>query len=314
VFAGTGVLAQEETGKTGNIDIRSTMVGARVYMGDTYVGDADLFLEQVPAGEHMFIMRQGSQRISGNFHLKEGETLMLEGRFEERRIVDLKEVAKEEAAKRADAERKAEAERKVEAERRKREDLAKLEADKKKKTTPKKQQPAEAPKPQKSADEERRGTYLNIIRVDIDDAGPTDIKVGLTANPKAVSNLTDSKSTTGKLYRNKQHILLCEEGSCERDWMGRFFLTDEAGRRDAFLLKWRETVFTGVTPAGTSKKELDWCLNGECKRLTFSPARDTVVQSAMERYVLSWGKKAFTIRRADIMKEIVAAGGTVPEY
>jgi hypothetical protein len=38
------------------------------------------------------------------------------------------------------------------------------------------------------------------------------------------------------------------------------------------------------------------------------------VQSSLERYVLSWSKNAFIIRRADILKEITDAGGKVPEY
>jgi hypothetical protein len=126
-----------------------------------------------------------------------------------------------------------------------------------------------------------------------------------------VINFTDSKSSSGKFYRNKQNVMLCEAGDCSRDWTGRFFYVDDTGKRDAFLIRWKETVFTGITPGGTSKQELDLCLNGDCKRIALA---GETVQGNIDRYVLSWNKSAFIIRRADIVKEISDAGGKVPEF
>jgi len=297
----------------GNIDIRSSLVGARVYMDDAYVGDADLFLEEVPPGDHMILMRQGGQRIIGQFSLKPGEMLMLEGRFEESRIVDLKQVAREEAERRAAEERKAEAERKAAAEAEKgKKKEAKAEP---KKTEPKKTEPRKpvvaSAKVAKGPEEERRELHVNIIRVDFAEGSGTDIKITPKVNQKVVTNFNDSKSAGGKLIRSKQNYVLCEGGGCYRDWTGRFFYIDDNGKRDAFLIRWKETIFTGITPAGTSKQEMDLCLNGDCKRIAFA---GETMQGNIERYVLSWTKSAFIIRRADILKEISDAGAKVPEF
>ena len=316
VFLAAGNLqAAEEQHQAGNIDVRSSLVGGRVYIDDVYSGDADVFIEDVPAGEHSVAIRHSGQVIRGQFKLKPGETMMLEGRFDENRIVDLKDVAREEAMKRADAERKAEAERKTaETERKKKEPVVTAKVEEKKKPEPKKTAPVEAKKAAKSADDERRDLHLNIIRVDFEDSGASDLKVTPKTNTKVISNFNDSKSIGGKLYRSKQNYLLCETGSCYRDWTGRFFYTDETGKRDAFLIRHKENVFTGVTPQGTSKLDMDLCLNGECKRITFQAEGSGAAQSKIDRYVLSWSKSAFTIRRADLMKEITDAGGKVPEF
>ena len=311
-------LSQEHAG---SVDIRSTIIGTRVYIDDAYVGDADLFLEEVLPGDHIFTLRQGSQRIRGQFRIKPGELLMLEGRFEEERIVDLKELAKEEALKRAEAEKKAEAERKAqaasEAEMKKAQQQkpsAKATAEKKKAETKK---PVVAmAKPTKSAEEEQRDLYVNIIRADFEEAGGASFEVKVTPklNSKIVTNFTDSKNAAGKFFRNKQNTLLCQEGGCYRDWTGRFFYVDDTGKRDAFLIRWKENVFTGVTPSGTSKREMDLCLNGDCKRIPFTAEGDAAVQGNLDRYVLTWTKSAFIVRRADLVKEIIEAGGKVPDF
>ncbi|MDH4163156.1 MAG: hypothetical protein OEW15_10775 [Nitrospirota bacterium] len=300
----------QEGDESANIDIRSTLVGTRVYLADTYVGDADLFLDNVPPGDHMIIMRQGSQRINGQFSVKAGETLMLEGRFEENRIVDLKKVAREDAMKRAEAERKAEEERKAEAEKKKEQAAAVPE---KKKPEPKKPTAA-AVKPAKNAADERRDQYLTLIRVDFNESGSTDVKIVARANAKSTTNFTDNQSTSGKLVRSKQNYTLCDGAECFRDWTGRFFYIDDTGKRDAFLIRWRETIFSGITPQGTSKKDMDLCLNGDCKQITYSPEGSGTIQTPIDRYVLIWAKGNFTIRRADLLKEITDAGGKVPEF
>jgi hypothetical protein len=312
--AGYVQAADQRPANVGNIDVRSTLIGGRVYIDDVYSGDADVFIEDVPAGEHSVAIRHSGQVVRGQFTLKPGETMMLEGRFDENRLVDLKEVAKEEAMKRADAERKAEAERKAaEAEHKKTEPPVAKSQDKKKVEAKKAAPVIAAVKAPKSAEDDLRDLHLNIIRVDFEDSGVSDLKITPRFNTKVITNFNDGKSIGGKLYRSKQNYLLCESGSCYRDWTGRFFYIDEVGKRDAFLIRHKENVFTGVTPQGTSKLDMDFCLNGDCKRISF-PAEGGAVQSRIDRYVLSWSKNAFTIRRADIMKEITDAGGKVPEF
>jgi len=300
------VVAQEKDGP-GHVDVRSSLVGGRVYIDNEYKGDADIFIEGVKPGEHVITVRQGGRTVVGQFVLKPNETIMLEARFDESRIVDLKDVAREEAAKRAEVERKAEAERK------KKEDIPQAKADDKKKPEAKKAVAA-VPKPHKSTEDERRDVYLSIIRVNIEDSGATEMKVTPKVNTKTVTNFNDSTNVTGKLYRSKQNYLLCETGSCFRDWNGRFFYIDESGKRDAFLIRWKETVFSGVTPAGTSRVDMDVCLNGDCRRLAYSAENAAAAQSTFDRYVLSWTKTTFIIRRADLAKTITDAGGKLPEF
>jgi len=306
-LSSAGLAADQEKGGPGSIDVRSSQVGGRVYIDNEYKGDADIFIEDVKPGEHVISVRHGGQTVVGQFILNPNETMMLEARFEEGRIVDLKNIAREEASKRAEVERKAEAERK------KKEDATQAKTEEKKKPEPKKAVVA-VPKIQKSPEEDRRSAYLSIIRFNVEDAGTTDIKVTTKINTKTVTNFNDSKNIAGKLYRSKKNDLLCETGSCSRDWNGRFFYIDENGKRDAFLIRWKETVFTGVTPLGTTKLEMDICLNGECKHLVYAAEGGSAAQNVIDRYLLSWTKTAFIIRRADMVKEITDAGGKIPEF
>ena len=48
--------ALSEEQQHGSVDIRSTLIGTRVYLDDAYVGDADLFLDEVLPGEHIFTL------------------------------------------------------------------------------------------------------------------------------------------------------------------------------------------------------------------------------------------------------------------
>lgn len=311
LIAGVSAMAEDQPG---NIDIRSTLVGTRVYLDDAYVGDADLFLEEVPPGEHIIILRQGSQRVRGEFKLKPGELLMLEGRFDESRIVDLRQIAKEEAEKRAEAARKAEADRKAaEAEAKKQEQLAQKKGKKADKKQEKKAIVAVA-KPTKSADEDALGSHVNILRVEFELSGDVGVKVTPRVNQKIVTNFNDSSSTTGTMYRSKQNYVLCEGDGCFRDWTGRFFYFDDTGKRDAFLIRWRETVFSGITPQGTSKVEVDLCVNGDCKRAAYATEGGAAVRSIVDRYVVSFNRSTLIVRRADLVKEITDKGGKVPDF
>ena len=313
LLAAVSAVAEDQPG---NIDIRSTLVGTRVYLDDAYVGDADIFLEEVPPGEHIVILRQGSQRLRGEFQLKPGELLMLEGRFDESRIVDLRQIAKEEAEKRAEAARKAEAERKAaEAESKKQEQLAQKKGKKKpEKKAEEKSAVVAVAKPSKPAENDVQGSHLNILRVDFEESGRVDVKITPRVNQKIVTNFTDNASTSGKMYRSKQNYILCDGSDCFRDWTGRFFYFDDTGKRDAFLVRWRETVFSGITPSGTSKVEVDLCVNGDCKRSAFATEGGAAVQAVVDRYVLSFNRSVLSIRRADLLQEIRDKGGKVPEF
>ena len=39
-------------------------------------------------------------------------------------------------------------------------------------------------------------------------------------------------------------------GPCVQEWTSRFFYTDENGKRDAFMVTWKQMVFSGMTPTG----------------------------------------------------------------
>lgn len=306
--AHAGVSLGEDAAQAGNFDIRSGQVGSRVYLDNEYKGDADIFIENVPAGEHIITVRSGSRTIGGQFILKAGETMMLDARFEEMRVVDLRDVAREEAAKRAEAERRVETEKKGDAEHKKKEAA---EPPVVKKPAPQKKIAAtEAKKPQKSPEQELRDAYMNILRADFTEGG-AGVSVAVRQNQKAVSGFTDSKSATGQTYLTKQGVLLCGTAPCVHDWMGRFFYTDENGKRDAFLIRWKATIFSGITPEGNAKREMDVCLNGQCRKVIMGNQPN---QHAMERYVVTASKTSFTIRRADMIKDITDAGEQAPEF
>jgi hypothetical protein len=59
---------------------------------------------------------------------------------------------------------------------------------------------------------------------------------------------------------------------------------------------------------------MDLCLNGDCKRLVYPSDGSAPAPSTIDRYVLSWTKTVFIIRRSDLLKEITDAGGKVPEF
>ncbi len=170
-------------------------------------------------------------------------------------------------------------------------------------------------RPAKGAEEERRDLHLNILRVDFEEAADgVDLKITPRINQRIVTNFNDNALSSGKMYRSKQNYVLCQGDECFREWTGRFYYFDDTGKRDAFLIRWRETVFTGITPSGTSKITADLCVNGDCKRMSFDASSGPAVQSRVDRYVLALNKKALTIRRTDILKEITDAGGKAPDF
>ncbi len=107
--------------------------------------------------------------------------------------------------------------------------------------------------------------------------------------------------------------MLCDAGPCDLMWSVSFIYNDETGKSDALLLNWKETVFNGITPAGTSKRELECCLNGQCSEAQSSEA-DTDKELEVGRYRLSWMKGKVAVRRSDIMKEVLDAGRSLDDY
>jgi len=166
----------------------------------------------------------------------------------------------------------------------------------------------------KSPEEERRSLHLNMIKVYFDDIQAQEARISHTVNPKVIGNYVEKRNHTGAYYRTEQDVLLCEAGLCEQQWTALFNYTDEAGKADTISMTWKQTVFTGITPAGTSKRELLYCLNGVCERLEDATAADKPRTAETGRYHLTWTRSLLVIRRADIMKEINEAGGLVDAY
>ncbi len=278
--------------KYGSVAVKSEEPGARVYVDDLYKGNANDVVESIVVGEHVISCRAGDRAVSGTFQIRKNETLRLEARFDEKKLVGFKQPAKVEPVK-------------VEIE--------------KKKPEPAKQgkpkQPVAEPKKveQISPQEERRKAHLNVMRIGFEVSGAQEVKVDHSASP-AVSKYAINKNKTGKYYQTKQKIVLCDAGPCELTWSASFIYTDESGKADALLLKWEETVFNGITPTGTSKRELECCLNGKCWKMQDNSATDTNQEYVVGRYTLSWTKTSVLVRRTDIMEEIIAAGRSLADY
>jgi hypothetical protein len=100
-----------------------------------------------------------------------------------------------------------------------------------------------------------------------------------------------------------------------RDGVVSYFPLHGRGRQERCVsLNWKEIVFNVITPAGTSKRVLEWCLDGVCRKLEDASVADTEQEQEMGRYKLKWSKTSVIIRRADVMIEIVAAGKSLSDY
>lgn len=287
----------------GSVTVKSAVLDAKVFIDDIASGSVNTVIENVPIGDHMVACRAEGKTVSGKFTVVKNETLRLEARFDEQQLIDSAEADRAEAARKKKAE------------------AAKLEEQKKamaeaKKTEPKK---AEIKKPEpkkaeaKNAKEAFRDLHLSIIKVYPESEVP-ELQVTSKVNPQVITKYTETKDQSGKYYRTKQGMLLCEAGPCQKTWSSTFVYTDEAGKSDAFLVRWREIIFNGITPAGTSKRELEICLNGACQKREDAGASDTAHELTVDRYSLGWTKSLIVIRRADVMKEILDAGGDVANY
>jgi hypothetical protein len=278
--------------KYGSVVVKSEEPGVKVYIDDSYKGGTDEMIESVVVGEHVIACRAGEKAISGTFQIKKNETLRLEARFDEGKLAVYRESAKPEPVK-AEVEKK-----RPEASKREKPNRPAVEVKK---------------ADQKNPVEERRRAHLNVMRLDYEVSAAPDVRVEHTA-PPAVVKCTVKKDKAGKYYRTKQGVLLCDTGPCELTWIASFIYTDETGRTDALLLNWKEVVFNGITPKGTSRRELECCLNGQCRKMEDNTATDTTQEYELGRYQLSWTKTSVLVRRADILQEITAAGRSLSDY
>ncbi len=289
----------------GSVMVKSSVLDAKVFIDDVASGSVNSVIESVPVGDHVVACRAEGKAVSGTFTVVKNETLQLQARFDEKQLIDSTE------AERAEAVRKKKAE------------AAKLEEQKKAMAAAKKPEPKKTEilkkKPElrkaeaKNAKEAFRDLHLNIIKVYPESEAP-ELQVTSKVNPQVITKYLKTKEQSGKYYRTKQGMLLCEAGSCQKTWSSTFVYTDEAGKSDAFLVRWREIIFNGITPAGTSKRELEVCLNGACQKREDTGASDTVREMVIDRYSLVWTRALIVIRRADVMKEILEAGGDVANY
>ena len=232
--------------KYGSVQVQSSVSDAKVYVDEIYKGSVDEVVESIVVGEHAISCRAGDRAVSGTFQVKKNETLRLEARFDEGKLVAFKQPAKVEPMK--------------------------AEVEKKKPEPVKQGKPKQPPVEPKRVEritpqEERRRTHLNVVKINYDVTAAQDVNVDHVA-PPVVTKYTVKKSKDGKYYRTKQGIVLCDAGPCELTWSASFIYTDETGKADALLLNWKEIVFNGITPAGTSKRELECCPRPSC-----SPSR-----------------------------------------
>jgi hypothetical protein len=297
VFAGMRTAVAEEEMvivKYGKVSVKSTVPDAKIYIDDSYVGTVENIVDNVLVGEHTISCRTDDGRtVSAKFTVKKDETLRLEARFDDNKLELLGEHDRQEKAA---AEKKAKAEAPA--------------------VRVEKPKPVVVAKKEEKKDpvEERRELHLNIIKVFFEDLDSPDVRFSHKVNPKVISKFTEKKTKSGSYYRTKKNILLCEAGPCEQQWSASFQYTDDKAAADAFSLTWKQTVFNGITPTGTSSRELLYCLNNECKKLEDATAADTVLSGALGRYRVAWSKTSLIIRRADIMKEITDSGGVLEAY
>jgi len=298
--------------KYGSVSVRSLSPDAKVFIDDVYKGAAENTIESVIVGDHVISCRTEHKTVSGTFTVKKNETLLLEARFDEGKLVAI--TVPEKKAEPIEVEKK----KKVEPVRQEKP----IEVEMKKKAEPVRQEKPKKPVPvvivkreePKDPQEELRKLHLTTMQIYFEITPSQEIQIFHKANLAVISKYTENKTLTGRYYRTKQNVLLCDAGPCEMGWSATFLYMDEAGKSDAFLLNWKEIVFNGITPAGTSKRVLEWCLGGVCRKLEDTGAADTEREQEMGRYKLKWTKTSVIIRRADVMIESVAAGKSLSDY
>ncbi len=274
--------------KYGSLSVRSSQTAARIIIDGTDKGSADDIIESVVTGEHVISCKAGGKTVSGTFTIRKNETLRLEALFDEGKLVSFHEPVKM-----------------VQQEKKKPEPVK---AEKVKKPAP------EAKKAElKNPVEERRKHHLTVIRLDYDVTNEQKIRI-THQHVESTTKVVVQKDTIGSYYRTKQGILLCDAGPCEMIWKATFLYTDETGKTDALLMNWRQVVFNGATPSGTSRRDLECCLNGQCWKMQDTTTTDITQEFDIGRYRLSWTKSYVVLRRSDIMNEIMTAGRSLADY
>jgi hypothetical protein len=155
--------------------------------------------------------------------------------------------------------------------------------------------------------QERPGLHRSIFEVFFQDVDQPQSRISLgishKADPKVISRYTEKKKQAGTYVRTQFNVLICEDGPCEQQWSAAFVYTDEMGKSDTFGLIWKQIVFSGITPSGTIKRELNFCLNGKCEKLE-DPKGDNALGRPQDadigRYHIRWTTSSFVITRLDI--------------
>ncbi len=286
--------------KYGKITVKSPVPDAKVYVDDEYRGPADTLIESILVGMHTVSCKTETQTATGTFTFRKDETLKVEANFEQGKLLPVVEKVEKVAEK-------------VEPEKKPKVEPPAPKPEKPKKPVVAAVEPKKEPK--KSPVEERRELHLNLVKIFFEDIDSQEVRINHKINPKVISRFAEKKHESGTYYRTKQNVLLCNSGPCEQQWATSFVYTDDAGKTDTIGLTWKQTVFNGMTPTGTSKRELLYCLNGACKTIEDTAVSNGApIEADSGRYHLTWSKAALVIRRADIIREIVDSGGSVEAY
>ncbi len=173
--------------------------------------------------------------------------------------------------------------------------------------------------------QDRQGSSNGILTVFFEDVNEPQSRICLgishKADPQSVSRYTEKKNQKGTYSRTQNNVLICEAGPCEQQWSASFVFTDKVKKSDSFSLTWKQTVFEGITPTGTSKRELLYCVNGVCKSLEDTANAegrciemtsnyhcrsyestadlDTPKTATIGRYRVTWKKSSLVITRSD---------------
>jgi len=259
---------------------------AKVYVDGVFKGPANKTIEAIPVGEHAISCRTETKSVNGTYVIGNAYVHKWEARFDTLRFRSIAEL--EPIVQAVEPPPPVVIEPQVEV------PAARPVKVKKAAAEPAKKEKA------KTADEDRRDQHLNIIKVAFEDRDAQEVRISPATNPRTVGKFTKEAKQSGAYFRTKKNLLLCETGPCEQQWSSSFQYTDEAGKSDAFSLIWKRTVFSGMTPDGTSKYELVCCLNGVCQTLSAAGNSSAPAKTDMGRYTLTWTRSLLLIKRSDL--------------
>lgn len=305
--------------KYGKIYVKSSIPNARIFVDDVYKGQSDRIIENIIVGDRKITCISDQMVTSGKFSIRRDDILKLEARFDTGELVLYAEPEKiEKVEPKVEPPKVVVEPPKVELPKVEVAKVEKPKVEKPKVEKPKQEKPKKAAETKKSekkdAGEDRHALHLNILKLSFDDLDAQEVHVRHKTSAQVISKFIEKKNQSGKYYRTKSNMLLCDKGPCEQQWSSSFTYTDEAGKPTTFTLTWLQTVFNGITPAGTSKRELIYCVDGSCSTLLDASIADEPKVMDSGRYSIRWSKSSLTIRRTDIAKEITDAGGSLEAY